>query len=38
MLLDLVPAGDSQVDAALADKGGDIGSGKEDEGDGKIFD
>lgn len=38
VLLDLIPTSDSQVDAAFANKGRDIGSGEEDEGDGEVFD
>lgn len=36
--LDLVVAGDAEVDAALADKGRDIGGGEEDEGNGEVLD
>ena len=38
VLLHLVVARDAQVDAALADKGGDIGGGEEYEGDGQVLD
>ncbi len=38
MFCDLISAGDTEVDSAFADKGGDISSGKEDEGYGMIFD
>lgn len=38
MLLDLVGARDAQVDAALADKGRDVGGGQEDEGYGEVLD
>jgi hypothetical protein len=38
VLLHLVVARDAQVDAALADKGGDVGGGEEDEGDGQVLD
>lgn len=38
MLLDLVPARDTQVHTALTDKGGDVGSGQENESDGKVLD
>ena len=38
MLFDLVAAGDSEVNAAFADEGGDIGGGEEDEREGKVFD
>lgn len=36
--LDLVVAGNTQIDATLADKGRDIGGGEEDEGDGEVLD
>lgn len=38
MLLDLVPSGDAQVDSALADKGGDVRGGEEDEGNREVLD
>jgi hypothetical protein len=38
MLLDLVPSGDTNVATALADKGGNIGSGEENQGDGEVLD
>jgi hypothetical protein len=38
VLLDLVVAGDAQVDAALSNEGGYVGSGQEDEGDGEVLD
>lgn len=38
MLGDLVTAGDTDVDAALADEGGDVGGGQEDQGDREILD
>ena len=38
MLGDLVTASDTQVDAALADEGGDVGGGEEDQGDGQVLD
>lgn len=38
VLFNLIPARDSEVDAALADKRGDIGGGQEDEGDGQVLD
>lgn len=38
MFGDLIPAGYTEVDSAFADKGGDIGGGEEDEGDGVVFD
>lgn len=38
VLLNLVIASDAEVDTALADEGGDIGGGKEDEGDRKVLD
>lgn len=38
VLLDLVVARDAEVDLALADKGGDVGGGEEDEGDGEVLD
>lgn len=38
MLLDLVPSGDTKVDSALTDKGRDISSGEEDEGNWEILD
>lgn len=38
VLLDLVIARDAEVDAALADEGGDVGRGEEDEGDGEVLD
>lgn len=38
MLLNLVPSGDAQVDSAFTDKGGDIGGGEEDEGNGEVLD
>jgi hypothetical protein len=38
VLLHLVVARDAQVDAALADEGGDVGGGEEDEGDGQVLD
>lgn len=38
MFLDLVPACDSEVDLALANEGGDIGGGEEDESDGEVLD
>jgi hypothetical protein len=31
MLLNLVTAGDSQIDTALSDEGGDVGGGEEDQ-------
>jgi hypothetical protein len=38
VLLDLVAACDAQVDAALADEGGDVGGWQEDEGERQILD
>lgn len=38
MLSDLVPARDSDVDAALTDKGRDVCGGEEDQGDGEVLD
>lgn len=38
VLLHLVVARDAQVDLALADKGGDVGRGEEDERDGQVLD
>jgi hypothetical protein len=38
VLLHLVEARDAEIDAALADKGGDVGGGEEDEGDGQVLD
>lgn len=38
MLLDLVAASDAQVDAALADEGGDISGGQEDEREREVLD
>ena len=38
MLFDLVAAGDSEVNTALADEGGDVGGREEDEREGKVFD
>lgn len=38
VLLDLVVAGDADVDAALADEGGDVGGREEDESDGEVLD
>ena len=37
MLRDLISAGDSQIYAAFADEGGDVGSGEEDKGDIVVF-
>lgn len=38
VLLDLVVARDAEVDLALADEGGDVGGGEEDECDGEVLD
>jgi len=38
VLLDLVPAGDSEVDLAFSDEGGDVGGGEEDESYGEVLD
>ena len=38
MLLDLVAASDAQVDAALADEGGDVSGGQEDEREREVLD
>lgn len=38
MLLDLVATGDSEVDAAFADEGGDVGRGQEDEREREVLD
>lgn len=38
MLSDLVAAGNTQVNTALADEGGDVGSRQEDQGDGQVLD
>jgi hypothetical protein len=38
MFFDLIPARNAQIDAALADKGGNIGGGEEYEGNGKVLD
>lgn len=38
VLGDLVAAGDTDVDATFTDEGGDVGSGEEDESDGKVLD
>ena len=38
MFRNLVAAGYAKIDAAFADKGGDIGSGEEDEGNVVVFD
>ena len=38
VLPDLVPARDANVDLPFSDKGGDVGGGEEDEGDGKVLD
>lgn len=38
VLLDLVAACDAQVNAALADEGGDVRGGEEDEGEGQVLD
>lgn len=38
MLCDLVTTGDTEVYASVSDEGGDIGCGKEDEGDIKVLD
>lgn len=38
VLLDLIPPRDSEIDAALADKRGDVGGGQEDEGNGQVLD
>lgn len=38
VLLDLIPARYAEVDAALADKGRDVGGGQEDEGNGEVLD
>ena len=38
VLLNLVVASDTEVDTALTDEGGDIGSGEEDESDGEVLD
>lgn len=37
VLPNLIPPRDSKIDAALADKRGDIGGGQEDEGDGEVL-
>lgn len=38
VLLDLIPTRDTKIDATFADKGGDVGGGEEDEGNGEILD
>ena len=38
MFCDLVPAGDAEVDTALADEGGDVGCREEDESNGEVLD
>lgn len=38
VLLNLVVASDTEVDTALTNEGGDIGGGKEDEGNGEVLD
>lgn len=38
MLFDLVATGDSEVNTALADEGGDVGGREEDEREGKVLD
>lgn len=38
MLGDLVAAGDTDINATLADESGDVGSGQEDQGNGKVLD
>jgi hypothetical protein len=38
VLFDLVTACDTQVDAALADEGGDVGRGQEDEREREVLD
>lgn len=38
MLSDLVAAGDTDINATLADESGDIGSGQEDQGNRKVLD
>ena len=38
VLSDLVPARDSDIDAALTDKGRDVCGGEEDQGDGQVLD
>ena len=38
MFGDLIPACDAEVDSAFADKGRDVGGGKEDEGYRVVFD
>lgn len=38
VLLDLVVASDAEIDLALSNERGDIGSGEEDQGDGKVLD
>ena len=38
VLLNLVPSGDTEVASALANKGGNVGSGEEDQGDREVLD
>lgn len=38
MFSNLIAASDAKVDATFADKGGDVGSGEEDEGYRVVFD
>ena len=38
MLGDLVAAGDSEIDAAFTDEGGDVSGGQEDQRDGQVLD